>query len=479
MSQFKVSLFGRMAGLLLLAFGASTATAKTEIREIQLDSYDPPMSMAIYGTEFGAVEDLSVFIGTDPTALTIINDVVPMLCNLGAGSPPLDSTGMDCVEVLLPQNIPDGDYLVWLETETKFGNDLPACSCDDGKPDKLTFKYTGSACSVAANNQGSKFYCSGDPAGAEPVQVICDTGDCLADPSGETLMISDVVILDGTGGKSADKFGAETNVEIRLGGSVLQDLNFHTSCSVPLAVGDQFGSLLLTEFIPVGGSTACNTGESTVSTSHYDLTIGAVGADGAQGPQGKVGPQGDLGPQGDVGDQGDQGDQGPQGKIGPQGDLGDTGDTGAQGPQGKIGPQGDLGDTGAQGPQGKIGPQGDLGDTGDTGAQGPQGKIGPQGDLGDTGDTGAQGPQGKIGPQGDLGDTGDTGAQGPQGKIGPQGDLGDTGAQGPQGKIGPQGDLGDTGDTGAQGPQGKIGPQGDLGDTGDTCLLYTSDAADE
>ncbi|MDX1554851.1 MAG: hypothetical protein R3212_02380 [Xanthomonadales bacterium] len=192
-----------------------------------------------------------------------------------------------------------------------------------------------------------------------------------------------------------------------------QNVEFHTSCSEPLAIGDVFGSMILVDI----------EADLTPGMEHalYDLTLGAVGPEGPQGPQGKQGDQGDQGPQGK---QGDQGDQGPQGKQGDQGD---------QGPQGKQGDQGD------QGPQGKQGDQGD---------QGPQGKQG---------DTGAQGPQGKQG---------DTGAQGPQGK---QGDTGATGPQGPQGK------QGNTGATGPQGPQGKQGPPGQDGGTGSNLLCFATD----
>lgn len=44
---------------------------------------------------------------------------------------------------------------------------------------------------------------------------------------------------------------ADTYVKIfALNGTLLQDIKFHTSCSQPLNVGDQFGSLKLEKFIP-------------------------------------------------------------------------------------------------------------------------------------------------------------------------------------------------------------------------------------
>jgi hypothetical protein len=35
-----------------------------------------------------------------------------------------------------------------------------------------------------------------------------------------------------------------------LGGTLLQSVGFHTSCSQPLAVGNQFGSVLITTYTP-------------------------------------------------------------------------------------------------------------------------------------------------------------------------------------------------------------------------------------
>ena len=58
--------------------------------------------------------------------------------------------------------------------------------------------------------------------------------------------MGDLVIVEPAG----NKFGAQTDLQVRQGGVTLQTLSFHTSCSKPLAEGDQFGSLLLREFIP-------------------------------------------------------------------------------------------------------------------------------------------------------------------------------------------------------------------------------------
>ena len=94
-----------------------------------------------------------------------------------------------------------------------------------------------------------KFLCDGDPAFAEPIRVVMtkDEDRITVDPSTEVITIGSLVSISRNGGR---KFGAETKLDIRQGNDTLQALTIHTSCSKPLAVGDQFGSLILREFIP-------------------------------------------------------------------------------------------------------------------------------------------------------------------------------------------------------------------------------------
>jgi hypothetical protein len=388
--------------LLSIALGASPALAEGTIFEVQVDQ--AAGLLVIYGTDFGPVSPADgqpvITFGTQMPPLVIAADQTPCTA---PPPPPLDPNGIECVVAELPSPTPDGDYLLCVEAEA------PAASCEtDGKPIALTFEYTGEACDpLLDNTQEGKFQCSLDPNGAEPVQVICDDGDCNADPSDASVDLFSEVTLTPTG----NNFPADTDIQVRSPiGQVLQDLRIHTSCSKPLATGDRFGSLTLTEFIPVGGSVS--------PVVCYDLTIGGAGAEGPQGIQGKKGDQGDQGIQGKKGDQGDQGIQGKKGDQGDQGIQGKKGDQGDQGIQGKKGDQGDQGIQGKKGDQGDQGIQGKKGDQGD---QGIQGKKGDQGDQGPQGKIGAAGPQGIQGKKGDQGD------QGPQGKIGPAGPQGEPG----------------------------------------------------
>ncbi|MDH3315843.1 MAG: hypothetical protein OER43_08775 [Gammaproteobacteria bacterium] len=125
----------------------------------------------------------------------------------------------------------------------------PPKSCADGKPTALVFEYTGQSCGASNNNQGGKTDCSGDPAGASPVRVVMtkDANEITVTPNGETLGIGGLVTISDNDG---NKFASEIKFDVEQGGSVLQSLAVHTSCSAPLNVGDQFGSLILREFVP-------------------------------------------------------------------------------------------------------------------------------------------------------------------------------------------------------------------------------------
>ena len=54
----------------------------------------------------------------------------------------------------------------------------------------------------------------------------------------------DLVTFEATG----DRLKSNLVFDIRQGSSTVQDLKIHTSCSKPLNVGDQFGSMILRGF---------------------------------------------------------------------------------------------------------------------------------------------------------------------------------------------------------------------------------------
>jgi len=144
----------------------------------------------------------------------------------------------------------------------------PPVTCEDGKPRSLVFEYTGEGCGASNNQQGTKAKCTDvSSLGSAPVQVVLvsNAADYTVIPSGEVLNPGDRVTISATG---RDRFDANTALEIRRGGQALQKLEIHTSCSQPLNIGDQFGSLILREFhitlltamTPVGNEVAVDLG---------------------------------------------------------------------------------------------------------------------------------------------------------------------------------------------------------------------------
>ncbi len=172
---------------------------------------------------------------------------------------------------------------------------IPPGSCEDGKPISLTFMYTGDDCSASNNPQNGKAKCSGDPAGAQPVELVYTgkkAGKFTISPPGEVINVGDEVTIT-----TSDKFESNTKLEIRQGGSDIQKLEIHTSCSQPLAVGDQFGSLKLVQFIPKDGVQVTenviytykvtNNGASDVTVDVYDDQLGDI-ASGLGVPAGET-----------------------------------------------------------------------------------------------------------------------------------------------------------------------------------------------
>ncbi|NNL32200.1 MAG: T9SS type A sorting domain-containing protein, partial [Flavobacteriaceae bacterium] len=120
----------------------------------------------------------------------------------------------------------------------------PADCCDVGnKPSVMTFKYTGEDCTASNNTQDpSKAECSGDPGFATSVYIVASDG-------GSEIYFSNIVGLNETYTISAANAGQNTlnnNSIIYIyayeGGPLLQEANFHASCSQPLGAGNQFGA---------------------------------------------------------------------------------------------------------------------------------------------------------------------------------------------------------------------------------------------
>ena len=111
------------------------------------------------------------------------------------------------------------------------------CACKDSEG--IIFRYTGEGCSASNNSQDSgKTSCSGSP-GGNGINISYDEGAV------QDVNIGDIVFIGGPD----NNLSSETDLQV--GG---QSITLHTSCSQPLNVGDQFGSLEVVGFIFKDGS---------------------------------------------------------------------------------------------------------------------------------------------------------------------------------------------------------------------------------
>lgn len=161
-----------------------------------------------------------------------------------------DTAGVDTIFIV--DTIIMFDTTIIVDTVFDF---LDPVGCESGKPRVLTMKYTGQDCSATSHNQNSgKVECSGDLGGASPVIIIATNKQDPNDLSGR-IWFDGQVTLDASfdidaGNAGQAKLSSSTFVHIYdLQNNLLQSVTFHTSCSQPLVVGNQFGSLLLERFI--------------------------------------------------------------------------------------------------------------------------------------------------------------------------------------------------------------------------------------
>jgi len=128
--------------------------------------------------------------------------------------------------------------------------------CDDGKAKALLVEHTVRDCSFSNHSQDpSKVECSCEPEFTTTVKIIALDKENLNDPDAKIWFDGQVALnstfwIDATNA-GQNKLKAETHVFIYdLQDNLLQSIEFHTSCSQPLGAGDQFGSLLMVDFVP-------------------------------------------------------------------------------------------------------------------------------------------------------------------------------------------------------------------------------------
>ncbi|MCH8871007.1 MAG: hypothetical protein IIC85_14945, partial [Chloroflexi bacterium] len=127
-------------------------------------------------------------------------------------------------------------------------------ACDTvGKPIILTMMYTGDDNPTSHTQDPSKAVITGSIFNTDPVHIIATD---KRDPSSSKAKVwfDGPVALGGTFDIDATSLGrrrlsSNTYVHVFNGVTLLQSIKFHTSCSQPLNLGDQFGSVLLVGYL--------------------------------------------------------------------------------------------------------------------------------------------------------------------------------------------------------------------------------------
>jgi hypothetical protein len=124
----------------------------------------------------------------------------------------------------------------------------------DAKLVDMVLEYVGRNCqNPLPNPQSGEATCSGDATGADNVSIVYTGAFAYRQKTSPASNINDG---DRIRVSATWKGGLVPNQQFRItdGSGVLQTIDFHVSCSQPLALGDEFGSLKLVEFTTKAGT---------------------------------------------------------------------------------------------------------------------------------------------------------------------------------------------------------------------------------
>ena len=172
-----------------------------------------------------------------------------IIYSLNAACPPVPPAAPPFVDLFVADILPGTHQILFQGLDTgntvfvnvnqaSVGSPEEPVECD---PDKelisLVFRYVGGDCSGTTNTQNGAFSCTGDP-GTAPVSITEPAKATVPSPT-SGIGVGDLITFTGPKGK------LKSEIMFKVVGSGTQSLAIHTSCSKPLAVGDQFGSLVL------------------------------------------------------------------------------------------------------------------------------------------------------------------------------------------------------------------------------------------
>ncbi|KPM48191.1 DUF7467 domain-containing protein, partial [Jiulongibacter sediminis] len=131
-------------------------------------------------------------------------------------------------------------------------------ACDNGdKPYKFVLQFNGGTCEESNNHQGDiggKWNCTGSGTFGSSAYISVNNGQFSG-----TVNLNEEFTVENGGSNLTNPI--VVSLYDQQGGTLLQTVTIHTSCSAPIVLGDQFGSLVLTEaYFSNGYSETATTG---------------------------------------------------------------------------------------------------------------------------------------------------------------------------------------------------------------------------
>ena len=192
------------------------------------------------GGKKGTLTGLTLFVGSN------VNTRLDLSCNGGV----TNGQVIGMFKVIRLENAA-GQRICPTPKPPQTGNCLTS-----GKPNQITFQYSGGNCSTAVNSQprGQKYNCSDSGAiAAGPVRIVISSS---ATPTttgffagtvtpGQTFVVRAGSTWTKSKKSKVSGFGSNTYAYIYSGGVLVERIQIHTSCSAPLIPGETFGALKL------------------------------------------------------------------------------------------------------------------------------------------------------------------------------------------------------------------------------------------
>jgi len=177
-----------------------------------------------------------------------------------------------------PSPAPTSECIIGIELS---GCPEPMTSLDnncEGRPQTITFKYLGGGCSQSQNFQSrQKFLCTDGPVPPPTTEGTISYIEAYPKGGGDLYFVGEVGVgslFTLNESKEFDKLSADMTIDIYsgVGGSILQSINVHLSCSQALFLFDKFGAAQVVQWVETDGRVVAAVAEN-VSTGFIEVKV--------------------------------------------------------------------------------------------------------------------------------------------------------------------------------------------------------------